>query len=61
MTAMAADHTGSNFLELCQRRCSVRRFADRPVERTKLELCLEAARLAPSADNVQPWRFVVFD
>ena len=39
----------------------MRRFADRPVEREKIELCLEAARRAPSADNMQPWRFIVFD
>jgi len=51
----------ANFLKLCQTRRSVRRFSDRPVEREKLELCLEAARLAPSADNGQPWRFVIFD
>ncbi len=51
----------SGFLGLCRLRRSVRRFDDRPVERAKLEQCLEAARLAPSADNVQPWRFVVFD
>jgi len=51
----------SEFLKLCRARRSVRRFADRPVEREKIELCLEAARRAPSADNLQPWRFVVFD
>jgi nitroreductase len=51
----------SPFLKLCRTRRSVRRFADRPVEREKLELCLEAARRAPSADNMQPWRFIVFD
>jgi len=51
----------SVFLKLCRRRKSVRRFADRPVEREKIELCLEAARHPPSADNVQPWRFLVFD
>jgi len=51
----------SEFLKLCRRRKSVRRFAGRPVEREKIELCLEAARRAPSADNMQPWRFVVFD
>ncbi|MBM3330358.1 hypothetical protein FJY68_00745 [candidate division WOR-3 bacterium] len=50
-----------HFLKLCWTRRSVRRFADRPVEREKLELCLEAARRAPSADNMQPWRFIVFD
>ncbi|OYD16221.1 hypothetical protein CH330_03430 [candidate division WOR-3 bacterium JGI_Cruoil_03_51_56] len=51
----------SEFLNLCRKRCSVRRFSDRPVEKEKLELCLEAARLAPSAENGQPWRFIVFD
>jgi len=51
----------SEFLKLCRARRSVRRFADRPVEREKIELCLEAARRAPSADNMQPWRFIVFD
>jgi len=43
------------------RRRSVRRFLDTPVEREKILACLEAARLAPSAENAQPWRFVVLD
>ncbi|HDQ45507.1 MAG TPA: hypothetical protein ENN17_08435 [bacterium] len=42
-------------------RRSVRRFDPRPVERDKIRLCLEAARLAPSAENSQPWRFLVLD
>lgn len=58
---MADSSAVSPFLSLCQHRHSVRRFADRQVERSKLEICLEAARLAPSADNIQPWRFIVFD
>ncbi len=45
---------------ILQRR-SVRRYTDKPVERDKILTCLEAARLAPSADNVQPWRFLVID
>ncbi len=49
------------FLELVKKRRSVRKFAERGVEREKIELCLEAARLAPSACNAQPWRFLVFD
>lgn len=53
-----SDH---NFLDLCRRRRSVRRFSSEPVDRKKLEYCLEAARLAPSAHNAQPWRFIVFD
>jgi nitroreductase len=47
--------------ETIQQRRSVRRYLDKSVEREKLLACLEAARLAPSADNVQPWRFVVID
>ena len=52
----------SKFLELVQRRQSVRNYDPlRPVERSRIERCLEAARLAPSACNSQPWRFVVVD
>ena len=47
------------FMELCKRRQSCRSYADRPVEREKLTRCIEAARLAPSACNSQPWSFVV--
>jgi len=48
-------------MELIRARRSVRRYAEQPVERTVIEECLEAARLAPSAENAQPWRFVVVD
>lgn len=51
----------SSLLTLIRQRRSVRRYADRPVEREKILQCIEAARLAPSAQNVQPWRFVVLD
>jgi nitroreductase len=50
-----------NFMELAAARRSVRRYAAAPVEAGKVELCVEAARLAPSASNGQPWRFVVVD
>ncbi len=42
-------------------RHSVRKFANRPVEREKINACLEAARLAPSACNSQPWYYIVID
>lgn len=42
-------------------RRSVRKFADKPVERNKINACLEAARLAPSACNSQPWHYIVID
>jgi nitroreductase len=48
-------------LELMRRRCSVRDFTDQPVTREDLLRVLEAARIAPSACNNQPWRFVVVD
>ena len=49
------------FKELILARQSVRRYADTTVEPEKLNLCLEAARLAPSASNSQPWKFIVVD
>lgn len=49
------------FLELARCRASVRRYRPDPVSRDALERCLEAARLAPSACNSQPWRFLVVE
>ncbi len=48
-----------NFRELCMKRYSCRHYADRPVENEKIVSCLEAARLAPSSSNTQPWHFIV--
>jgi len=48
-------------LDLVKHRKSVRDFLDIPVEREKIMSCLEAARLAPSACNSQPWKFIVVD
>ena len=48
-----------NFLELVNRRKSCRRYLNKPVPKESIERCLEAARLAPSACNSQPWQFVV--
>ncbi|MBM4147846.1 MAG: nitroreductase [Lentisphaerae bacterium] len=42
-------------------RRSVRRYSDRPVPREVVDRCIEAARLAPSACNSQPWHFIVVD
>lgn len=50
----------TGFLRLAAARSSVRRYlADRPVAEAEIVHVLEAARLAPSAENAQPWRFVV--
>lgn len=48
-------------LDIIRHRRSIRRYLDKPVEREKIMLCLEAARLAPSACNSQPWKFIVVD
>ncbi|HEY1406780.1 MAG TPA: nitroreductase family protein [Spirochaetota bacterium] len=50
-----------SFKELVVERESIRRYADTTVERKKIEQCIEAARLAPSACNAQPWHFIVVD
>ena len=46
---------------LIESRRSIRKYLPQSVEREKIEACLEAARLAPSAENAQSWRFVVID
>ncbi|GAH92414.1 unnamed protein product, partial [marine sediment metagenome] len=45
--------------EAIEKRRSVRAYEDRPIPEEKLRRVLEAARLAPSASNQQPWKFVV--
>ncbi|WP_099465003.1 MULTISPECIES: nitroreductase family protein [Parabacteroides] len=48
-----------NLLELIKKRCSIRNYSSSPVEDEKISYILEAARLAPSAVNYQPWYFLV--
>jgi len=49
-----------NFTEIAQARQSCRAYnPDRPVEQEKLDAVLEAARLAPSACNGQPYHITV--
>ncbi len=47
------------FIELAKKRYSVRKYANKPIEREKLDLVLEAARVAPTAKNLQPQRIYV--
>lgn len=49
-----------HFLELIKQRYSVRAYKPDSVEAEKLEQVLEAARLAPSACNRQPFQLIVF-
>ena len=48
-----------SFSELVSHRQSDRAYLDKPVETEKLDRILETARLAPSACNSQPWKFIV--
>ena len=47
------------FLELARKRYSVRAYKSDPVEADKLHEVLEAARLAPTACNLQPFQLIV--
>lgn len=48
-------------IDLILRRQSVRKYLSNTVEKDKILKCVEAARLAPSACNSQPWKFIVVD
>ncbi len=50
-----------SFAELAKKRQSDRKYKDQVVEKEKLIQCLETARISPSANNSQPWKFVVVD
>ncbi|MDI6718371.1 MAG: nitroreductase family protein [Methanomicrobiales archaeon] len=51
--------SAGDFLELAKNRYSVRTFEKRKVEEEKLNAVLEAARLAPTAANRQPFQLIV--
>ncbi|MFA5238622.1 MAG: nitroreductase family protein [Phycisphaerae bacterium] len=48
-------------MDLANKRYSVRNYKTAPVPHEKVLRCIEAARLAPSACNSQPWKFVIVD
>ena len=47
------------FIELVKMRKSIRRYKPDSIPEEKLNYVLEAARLAPSWKNSQPWRFII--
>lgn len=49
------------FKDLALKRQSVRKYTSKPVDRSLIYECIEAARLAPSASNSQPWHFIIVD
>lgn len=48
-----------DFLELAKQRYSCRMFSNKEVEKEKIDLILEAARVAPTGRNFQPQRILV--
>jgi nitroreductase len=46
-------------LEIIRRRRSIRKYKDDPIPEDVLFRVLEAARLAPSGKNLQPWKFII--
>lgn len=48
-----------NILELSQQRFSARKYTPEPVSQADLDYILECVRLAPSAVNKQPWKFII--
>lgn len=49
------------FIGLVKDRYSVRRFRNKPVEKAKLDLILQAGQAAPTAGNTQPQRILVVE
>ena len=48
-----------DFTEVVKTRRSIRSYSPDPIPEDVLERVLEGARMAPSANNVQPWHFLV--
>jgi nitroreductase len=49
------------FIKLAEERYSLRKFSEKPVEKEKLDLVLQAGRFAPTACNYQPQRILVIE
>ena len=50
---------GVQILELIKSRQSDRKYSDKKIEKDKLDRIIEAGRMAPSACNAQPWKFII--
>ena len=50
-----------NFNTLVNQRQSVRSYKSDAVSENMIMQCIEAARVAPSACNAQPWKFIIID
>lgn len=47
------------FMSLIRKRRSIRKFLDKPIDKEKLDLLVEAGLRSPSSRGVNPWHFVV--
>jgi nitroreductase len=47
------------FTDVIKKRRSIRKFKPEPVSREDIESILEAGRIAPSASNLQAWRYII--
>jgi nitroreductase len=47
------------FINIAKKRFSCRSYTDKSVEKEKVKRIIEAARIAPSANNFQPWFFYI--
>ena len=48
-----------SFLDLVNKRYSVRSYEERQIEKEKIDYIMECVRMAPSAVNFQPWKFYI--
>jgi len=48
-----------SFIELAEKRCSIRSYKPDPVPQDLLQVVLQAGNLAPTAKNLQPFHFIV--
>ncbi|MBR1877792.1 MAG: nitroreductase family protein [Paludibacteraceae bacterium] len=48
-----------SFIQLCQKRRSIRKYTNRPVEQKKIDYILRCALMSPSSKRTNPWEFYV--
>lgn len=48
-------------VDLLRKRCSMRKFQDKPIPQDIIDYIIEAGRLSPSGGNEQPWMFGIIN
>ena len=49
----------TTFSELLEKRRSIRKFSDQPVDTDTVKEIIKESTLAPSSGNGQPWKFII--